>query len=121
MIDHANVQRARLQTDNIKWLVGKYAPRTYGEKPIEDSPKEIKIQWIATGVERHGDPAIPPPPPRQIEDRKPELPADLTEADWSTMLDLLELVKRTVPTNSDRLPEEIFGVMKQALLAHFRE
>jgi hypothetical protein len=44
----------------------------------------------------------------------------LTERDWSVLLQLLELVKRTVPTNDDRPPEEIFGVMKQVLLAHFR-
>ena len=35
------------------------------------------------------------------------------------MLEVLELVKRTVPTNDDRPPEEIFGVMKAALMAHF--
>jgi hypothetical protein len=33
---------------------------------------------------------------------------------------VLGLVKRMVPTNDERPPEEIFGVMKQALLAHFR-
>jgi hypothetical protein len=87
-------------------------------------PKDTKITWLVnTGVQRHDDPAIPgePPPPKQIEYRKPELPADLTEADWSIMLEVLELVKRTVPSNNERPPEEIFGVMKQALLAHFRE
>jgi hypothetical protein len=35
--DHANVQRARLRTDTIKWLVGKYAPRVYGDKPANDA------------------------------------------------------------------------------------
>jgi hypothetical protein len=35
------------------------------------------------------------------------------------MLEVLELVKRTVPTYDERPPEEIFG-MKQALLAHFQ-
>jgi hypothetical protein len=117
VIDHANVQRARLQTDNIKWLVGKYAPRTYGDKPLpDDEPKTLTIRWQSspTPVEP------PPPPPKQIEYRKPELPADLTEQDWSIMLEVLELVKRTVPTNDDRPPEEIFGVMKAALLEHFR-
>jgi len=37
------------------------------------------------------------------------------------VLEVLELVKRTIPTNSDKPPEEIFGVMKAALLAHFRQ
>ena len=36
VIDHANVQRARRQADSHKWLVGKYAPRTYGERPVPD-------------------------------------------------------------------------------------
>jgi len=30
-------------------------------------------------------------------------------------------IRRTIPSISDRPPEEIFGVMKQALLIHFRE
>jgi hypothetical protein len=37
------------------------------------------------------------------------------------MLEVLELIKRTVPTNDERPPEEIFGVIREALLAHFRE
>ena len=37
------------------------------------------------------------------------------------MLEVLELVKRTVPTNDERLPQEIFGVLRKALLAHFAE
>jgi hypothetical protein len=36
---------------------------------------------------------------------------------WSIMLEVLEPVKRTVPTNDERPPEEISGVMKEALLA----
>ena len=47
IVDHANIQRARLQVDTIKWLVGKYAPRVYGEKPADDA--------IATGAQ--GPPA----------------------------------------------------------------
>ena len=37
------LQRAKLQADSIKWLVGKYAPRTYGDKPVEEAPKQITI------------------------------------------------------------------------------
>ena len=37
------------------------------------------------------------------------------------MLEVLELVKLTVPTNDERPPQEIFGVMRKALLAHFAE
>jgi hypothetical protein len=37
------------------------------------------------------------------------------------MLEVLELVKLTVPTNDDRRPQEIFGVLRKALLAHFAD
>jgi hypothetical protein len=33
----------------------------------------------------------------------------------------LELVKRTIPTNSDSAPCEVFDVIGKGLLAHFRE
>jgi len=118
MIDHANVQRARLQTDNIKWLVGKYAPRTYGDKPVSDDgeSKQVTFRWLSAPT-----PIEPAPePPRQIEYHRPELPGDLTEQDWSIMLEVLELVKRTVPTNDERPPSEIFAVMRTALMDHFR-
>jgi hypothetical protein len=123
--DHARVQRARLKVDALKWTSSKLLPRVYGDKPLEEQPKNMKITWLVnTGVQRHGDPALPdepPPPPKQLTYQKPELPTDLTERDWSVMLEVLELVKRTVPFNDERPPEEIFGVMKQALLAHFRD
>jgi hypothetical protein len=125
VIDHANVQRARLQADTIKWLVGKYAPRTYGDRPIEEAKREPTVINVITGVARDGDTTAlfddEPKPPKQITYKKPELPADLTEQDWSIMLEVLELVKRTVPTNDERPPEEIFGVIREALLAHFRK
>jgi hypothetical protein len=117
MNGHHVVQRARLKVDTVKWVMSKLAPKKYGDRLVPDEePKTLKIQWLS-----QPDPAVQPPaPPRQIEYRKPELPADLTEADWSVMLELLEMVKRTIPTNSDKPPEEIFGVMKAALLEHFR-
>ena len=37
------------------------------------------------------------------------------------MLEGLELVTLTAPTNDERPPQEIFGVMRKALLAHFAE
>jgi hypothetical protein len=61
------------------------------------------------------------PAPRQIEYKPQPLPADLSEHDWSVMLEVLDLVKRTVPTNDERPPQEIFQVMRKALLAHFAE
>jgi hypothetical protein len=118
-VDHAVIGWAKLVTDNIKWLVGKYAPRTYGDKPQEEAAAtgEIKITWLSTAAE----PPAPPQPPKRLEYKRPELPGDLSPADWSALVDVLELVKRTIPTNSDRPAEEIFGVMKAALLAHFAD
>jgi hypothetical protein len=62
----------------------------------------------------------PPDPPRQITHQRPA-PADLTERDWSVMLEVLELVKRPIPTNSASPPSEVFEVIRKALQAHFRE
>jgi hypothetical protein len=123
--DHARIQRDKLITDNAKWLVGKYAPRTYGDKPQDDAgePKKLEISWqIERNIVRPDD-SHPKryESPRQIEYRKPELPADLSEQDWSVILEVLELVKRTIPSDSDRPAEEVFGVMRKALLAHFAE
>src|SRR5262245_1371040 len=118
-LTHEEVGAKRLYIDTIKWLVGKWAPRTYGDKPQEDAgdSKQITITWQST-------PSAPPPaaePPRQITYQKPAMPGDLSEGDWAILMDVLELVKRTVPKNDDRPPAEIMGVMRDALLAHFRE
>jgi hypothetical protein len=115
VIDHAAVQRSRLAVDTIKWLTSKYAKKVYGDRPVPDEePKVLTIRWQSSP-----DPVVQPP--EQITHQKPELPADLSEQDWSIMLEILELVKRTVPTIDERPSEEIFGVMKHALLAHFRQ
>jgi hypothetical protein len=37
------------------------------------------------------------------------------------MLEVLELVKRTITSDSEKPAEEVFGVMRKALLAHFAE
>jgi hypothetical protein len=78
----------------------------------------ITIQWAATE-------STPPPPiaepPKRLVYRQPEMPADLSPADWSVLMQVLELLKRTVPSNDDRPPGEIFDVIRKALLAHFRE
>jgi len=53
--------------------------------------------------------------------RQPEMPADLSPADWSILMRLLELLKRTVPSNDDRPPGEIIVVLRKAPLAHFAD
>jgi hypothetical protein len=119
--DHARIQRDRLITDNAKWLLGKWGRRTYGDRVEAEAGSlegPITISWL-------GDksPAIAPEPspPKQITYQKPELPADLTDADWSVMLQVLEAIKRTIPTNSDSPPAEVFEVIRKAVLEHFRE
>src|SRR5215469_13609268 len=81
MSGHHVVQRARLKVDTVKWIMAKLAPKKYGDKPVDDAPQqEIAYRWIVTGVPRPGDPEPAPEPPKQIEYRRTELPADLTEA-----------------------------------------
>ena len=122
MIDHANVQRARLAADSIKWLVGKWAPRTYGDKPqAEEQSQAISIQWQANDAPASEPPPAPREPPRRLEYKPPSMPADLSPAEWSILMSVLDLLKRTVPSNDDRPPAEIFTVIKEALLQHFRE
>src|SRR5262249_3403514 len=82
--DHASIERDKLIRDNAKWLVGKYAPRTYGDKvelltaAENNEPKELKISWqkVERVIVRPGDDHPKRyEAPRQIEYRKPELPA----------------------------------------------
>jgi hypothetical protein len=120
--DHARIQRDRLITDNAKWLLGKWGRRTYGAGPELEAAdsRPISISWIV-------EPDTPPPvapepqPPKQITYQKPEFAADLSDRDWSVMLQVLEAIKRTIPTNSDSPPAEVFEVIRKALLEHFRD
>jgi hypothetical protein len=117
--DHARIQRDRLITDNAKWLLDKWGRRTYGAgtelEAIDSGP--VTISWLES------DKAAPiaPAPPALIEYKRPELPADLSDRDWSVMLQVLEAIKRTLPTNSDNPPAEVFDVIRKALLAHYAD
>jgi hypothetical protein len=117
--DHARIQRDRLITDNAKWLLGKWGRRTYGTGPeleaIDSGP--VTISWL----ESDKSPPVAPAPPALLEYKRPELPADLSDRDWSVMLQVLEAIKRVIPTNSDSPPAEVFEVIRKALLEHFRE
>jgi hypothetical protein len=116
--DHARIQRDRLITDNAKWLLGKWGRRTYGDRVEAEAGSlegAIQISWI----EPDKAPPTAPPEPKLIEYQKPELPADLSERDWSVLVSLLETVKRTIPPNSDDPPETVFAIMRDALLKHY--
>jgi hypothetical protein len=121
MSGHHVVQRARLKVDTVKWVMAKLAPKKYGDRPEDNAEKTVT--WLVnTGVLRAGEePVNPPEPPRQITYQKPVPPADLSDQAWSVLAELWELIARTIPSDSDRPPEEIFGVMRDALKAHFRD
>jgi hypothetical protein len=116
---HHVVQRARLKVDTVKWIMAKLHPGRYGDKPVDSgSQGPVTISWL----ESDKAPIAPEPaPPRQITYQKPELPADLSDRDWSVMLQVLEAIKRVIPSNSDSAPAEVFEVIRKALLEHFRE
>ena len=116
MSGHHVVQRARLKVDTVKWVMSKLHPGRYGERPVDaGSQGPITISWL----EADKAPPVAPEAPKQITYQKPELPADLSERDWSVLLSLLETVKRTIPSNSDDPPETAFAIMRDALLAHY--
>ena len=118
MSGHHVVQRARLKVDTVKWIMAKLHPGKYGDKPvIEANSGPITISWI----ESDKAPPVAPAPPKQIEYKRPELLADLSDRDWSLLVSLLETVKRTIPSNSDDPPETVFAIMRDALLKHYAE
>ena len=120
--NHAKVQRDRLKVDSLKWIASRLFPKRYGDKmellgQDDGSSSTLTISWL----EGDKTPPVAPEPQRLIEYRKPELPADLSERDWSVLVSLLETVKRTIPTNSDDPPETVFAIMRDALLKHYAE
>jgi hypothetical protein len=111
---HHVVARARLKIDTVRWIMAKLHPGKYGDKPaLETNSGPITISWLASDQA----PTIAPEPPKQIEYKRPELPADLSEGDWSKLLQILEVAKRVAP--SDSLPGEVLEVIRRALLAHY--
>jgi hypothetical protein len=112
--NHAKVQRDRLKVDSLKWIASRLFPKRYGDKmellgQDGGSSSTLSIKWLDS------DKATPvaPAPPAQI--------TDLTDREWSVMLQVLESIKRTIPSNSDSPPAEVFEVIRKALLEHFRE
>jgi hypothetical protein len=120
--DHVRVARARLQVDALKWCSAKLLPKVYGDRgdrlEQNDTPQAITIQWAT-------EESAPPPqtaePLKQIPYKPPSMPADLSPADWSVLMQVLEQIRRTIPSNSDSPPAEVFDVIRKALLAHFAD
>jgi hypothetical protein len=120
MSGHHVVQRARLKVDTLKWIMSKLGPKKWGDRPESDADSgPITISWIESDKAPPVAPA--PEPPRQITYQKPEMPADLSPGEWSILMEVLELLKRTLPTNADLPPAEVFAVLKTALLEYCRK
>jgi hypothetical protein len=116
MSGHHVFQRARLKVDTVKWITAKLHPGRYGDRPaLEADSAPITISWL----ESDKAPPVAPEAPKQIEYKRPELPADLSEADWSKLLQILEVAKRVAP--SDSVPGDVLEVIRKALLAHYAE
>lgn len=126
-LDNAAIMWAKHLTDNAKWLVGKYAPRTYGDKPAEsEQPSHLTISWqkielvgvrASDGEQVPERTKMPDEPPRQIVYQPTPPPADLTPEAWSTIARVSELIERIAP--SDETPEHVFGLIEGFLRSHF--
>ena len=92
--NHAKVQRDRLKVDSLKWIASRLFPKRYGDKmellgQDGGSSSTLSIKWLDSDKA----PPIALEPPKQLTYQKPELPADLTEAEWSKLLQILEVAK----------------------------
>jgi hypothetical protein len=122
--NHAKVQRDRLKVDSLKWIASRLFPKRYGDKmellgQDGGSSSTLAISWLESDK---APPIAPEPaPPRQLTYQPPQAPADLSPGDWSILMEVLELLKRTLPTNSDSPPAEVFAVLKAALLEYCRK
>jgi hypothetical protein len=112
-IDHAAVQRCRLQIDTIKWMASKYAPKVYGDRPAVEAENTgpITIRW-----QSDPKPSTPAPePPRQLEYKPAKLPGDLSERDWTMLLSILDRVKARTPSGSEKPPSEVLQAIERAI------
>lgn len=125
-LDNAAIMWAKHLTDNAKWLVGKYAPRTYGDKPPaeDDQPKTLSISWQK--IERvivdpaRGEQALAATPaevPRRLAYQPTPPPADLSPEAWAAIARVSELIERIAP--GDETPEHVFGLIEGFLRAQF--
>jgi hypothetical protein len=81
---------------------------------VQANAGPITIQWAAT---ESAPPSAPREPPKQLTYKAPELPGDLTPADWQKLLAILEVVKRVAP--SEAVPGEVLDTVRAALLAKY--
>ena len=113
--DHARVQRARLQVDTLKWFMMKWAPRRYGDKPVDEQPRQVTVAWKQTEKT-----IVAPPPPKQLTYDPGPLPSRLAP---EVMRRFWQAVKDIVPHADQRDPNEVMtrviDVCVNALKAEF--
>jgi hypothetical protein len=74
--------------------------------------KPIVIEW-----DRSGATDAPPGAPEHLGRSHTSCLQTCLESDWSLLLEVLQLIKKTIPTNSDRPRAEVLEVVRKALLA----
>jgi uncharacterized membrane protein YfcA len=82
---------------------------------VQSDAGAITISWAAT--ESAPPESVSREPPKQLTYKAPELPGDLTPADWQKLLAILEVVKRVAP--GDAAPAEVLETVRSALLAKY--
>lgn len=116
------INRSRLKVDTLKFLMAKLYPKRYGERLPEmalltpEPPTEMKIGWIERTIVKPAKEE-----PRQLTFQPDPLPGNLSQDDWTLLQEILNLIRRTIPSDDNSPPEAIFSIIRQALLMHFRE
>ena len=127
VVDHANIQRARLQAEQIRWTVGKYAPRVYGDKPepidAGGPMKVMRIERVIVDAPEPPDvPAYEHTGPRLLAWDSGPMPSRLH---GEIVVRLVSLIKSRMPGADLREPEavlsELFGIIDRALIAEYGE
>jgi hypothetical protein len=119
--DHARILRHRLQIDTLKFKASKLNKRAYGDhKPVDDSETvaggPLTVRWINNEA-----PATPPPEPRRLEYKRPQLPADLSERDWSLLMAILERIKARTPADAEKPPGEVLEAVAKTIDALYAD
>jgi hypothetical protein len=117
-VDNAQMMWAKHLTDNLKWLVGKYAPRTYGDKPEEIAPPaQGRIGRIERVIIEDKPAQRIVEPPRLVPPNHPS--EGMTALDWSLLREIVDTLKSTMSPGDQRAPQEVLSIIRAALLAHF--
>jgi hypothetical protein len=122
-LTHEEVGARRLHIDSIKWLVGKWAPRTYGERPQPTPELEQQVVSITRRIvypERRPEDDLPRLP-RPSAPNLPAVAGPLPEVVQERLHKIL--MKRVrinnAPANPYAVWDEVATVIDSALAAHY--